>query len=118
MFHKKPPSHIKAINEPAKSATGILLQLPFYAGIIGIMISVSENGKQSLVSVLSHLFISVANADTFAVFSFLISAGLVNVLVLSSDGQRSMQVLIIIPAGLKLVIDPSVVAVAIAWGDA
>lgn len=117
LLHKKPSSYIKAINESAKNAAGILLQFPFYAGIIGMMIGTAENGGQSLASMLSHFFISIANADTFAVFSFL-SAGFVNILVPSGGGQWAVQAPVMIPAGLKLGIDPSVTAMAIAWGDA
>lgn len=82
-----------------------------------MMVGTAENGGQSLASMLSHFFISIANADTFAVFSFL-SAGFVNILVPSGGGQWAVQAPVMIPAGLKLGIDPSVTAMAIARGDA
>lgn len=117
LLHKKPSSYIKSINESAKNAAGILLQFPFYAGIIGMMVGTTENSGQSLASMLSNFFISISNANTFSVLTFL-SAGFVNIFVPSGGGQWAVQAPIMIPAGLKLGIDPSVTAMAIAWGDA
>ncbi|WP_270983155.1 TIGR00366 family protein, partial [Campylobacter helveticus] len=114
LLHKKPALYIKAINTAAKNAAGILLQFPFYAGIIGMMIA---GGEQSLASVLSHFFISISNSNTFALFAFW-SAGFVNIFVPSGGGQWAVQAPIMIPAGLELGISPAVTSMAIAWGDA
>ncbi|EAK0955709.1 short-chain fatty acid transporter [Campylobacter upsaliensis] len=114
LLHKKPVLYIKAINIAAKNATGILLQFPFYAGIIGMMVA---GGEHSLASVLSQFFISISNSNTFALFAFW-SAGFVNIFVPSGGGQWAVQAPIMIPAGLELGISPAVTSMAIAWGDA
>ncbi|WP_104721790.1 TIGR00366 family protein [Helicobacter mesocricetorum] len=116
LLHKTPISYIKAINKAAKSAAGIILQFPFYAGIMGMM-NGALNGGESLVTLLSTSFTNFANADNFAFFSFL-SAGIVNIFVPSGGGQWAVQAPIMLSAGATLGVKPEVVAMAIAWGDA
>ena len=38
IFHRTPIQYIRAFSDSTKSASGILLQFPFYAGIMGMMI--------------------------------------------------------------------------------
>ncbi|MCX2682280.1 TIGR00366 family protein [Campylobacter sp. MIT 21-1685] len=116
LLHKTPVAYVKAINHSAKSAAGILLQFPFYAGIMGMMTGTSDGGA-SFASMLSQAFASIATHDTFPILTFL-SAGLVNIFVPSGGGQWAVQAPIMLPAGIKLGVSPSVVAMAIAWGDA
>ncbi|EMZ41388.1 TIGR00366 family protein [Helicobacter bilis] len=116
LLHKTPISYIKAINKAARSAAGIILQFPFYAGIMGMM-NGSLNGGESLVTLLSVSFTNIANADNFAFLSFL-SAGIVNIFVPSGGGQWAVQAPIMLSAGATLGVKPEVVAMAIAWGDA
>lgn len=115
LLHKKPISYIKAIHEATKNASGILLQFPFYAGIIGMM--VGSSGGVSLAGMLSNFFISISSSETFALFTFW-SAGFVNIFVPSGGGQWAVQAPIMIPAGLELGISPAITSMAIAWGDA
>lgn len=114
LLHKKSVLYIKAINIAAKNAAGILLQFPFYAGIIGMMVA---GGEHSLASVLWQFFISISNSNTFALFAFW-SAGFVNIFVPSGGGQWAVQAPIMILVGLELGISPAVTSMAIAWGDA
>lgn len=116
LLHKTPISYIRAINNSTKSAAGILLQFPFYAGIIGMMVGKSGD-LPSLAAMLSNFFISVSNEHTFALFTFW-SAGFVNILVPSGGGQWAVQAPVMIPAGLELGVKPAITAMAIAWGDA
>lgn len=114
LLHKKSVLYIKAINIAAKNAAGILLQFPFYAGIIDMMVA---GGEHSLASVLWQFFISISNSNTFALFAFW-SAGFVNIFVPSGGGQWAVQAPIMILVGLELGISPAVTSMAIAWGDA
>ncbi|MGN0308216.1 MAG: TIGR00366 family protein, partial [Lachnospiraceae bacterium] len=93
----------------------IILQFPFYAGIMALM-TFAPNGI-SLASVISTFFVSISNHVTFPLFSFL-SAGIVNFFVPSGGGQWAVQGPIMMPAGLELGVHPSVTGMAIAWGDA
>ncbi len=115
-FHKTPIRYVNAISDAAKGAAGIILQFPFYAGIMGMM-TFSVEGGSSLAGVISDFFVSISTTTTFPLFSFL-SAGIVNFFVPSGGGQWAVQGPIMMPAGLKLGVDPSVTGMAIAWGDA
>ena len=115
IFHKTPIGYVRAIADSAKGAAGIILQFPFYAGIMGMMTFAPEGGT-SLAGVISNFFVSISNNVTFPLFTFL-SAGIVNFFVPSGGGQWAVQGPIMMPAGLKLGVDPSITGMAIAWGD-
>ncbi|MBZ9625504.1 TIGR00366 family protein [Clostridium sp. FP2] len=115
-LHKTPRRFVAAITDAAKGAAGIILQFPFYAGIMGMMIGASASGI-SLAGVMSTSFVSISNQHTFPLFTFL-SAGLVNFFVPSGGGQWAVQAPIMMPAGAALGVPAAKTAMAIAWGDA
>ena len=117
IFHKTPIRYVNAIGEAAKGAAGIILQFPFYAGIMGLMTGASAVTGLSLAGVISTWFVSISNNVTFPLLAFL-SAGIVNFFVPSGGGQWAVQGPIIMPAGLELGVSPAVSAMGIAWGDA
>lgn len=116
LFHGTPISYVRAIEKAIKGAAGIVLQFPFYAGIMGIVVGANAAGE-SLASVTTNAFLSISNAQTFPLFTFL-SAGLVNIFVPSGGGQWVVQAPVMMPASMALGVDPAVTAMAIAWGDA
>ncbi len=116
VLHKTPIKYVKAVTASASSCAGILLQFPFYAGIMGIMTSASSDGV-SLAGQISEACVAMSNEKTFPLLSFL-SAGIVNVFVPSGGGQWAVQAPIMLPAGVQLGVDPSVTGMAIAYGDA
>ncbi len=116
ILYKTPRRYVDAITDAAKSSAGILLQFPFYGGIMGMMTGASVAGV-SLAAVVSNAFVSISNEITFPLFTFL-SAGIVNFFVPSGGGQWAVQAPIMMPAGHALGVDPAITAMAIAWGDA
>lgn len=116
IFHGTPISYVNAITDASKSAGGIILQFPFYAGIMGIMTATGPTG-QSLAGAISDFFVNISSQNTFPLFTFL-SAGIVNFFVPSGGGQWAVQAPIVMPAGNALGVSPAVSAMAIAWGDA
>ena len=114
--HKTPINYVRAISDATKGAAGIILQFPFYAGIMGMMTYAPE-ASESLAAVISNGFVSISNQSTFPLFTFL-SAGIVNFFVPSGGGQWAVQGPIMMPAGQTLGVDPSITGMAIAWGDA
>lgn len=116
LFHRTPINYVKAIEEAVKGAGGIILQFPFYAGIMGLMTGVNSNDI-SLAHVISNWFVSISTAKTFPVFSFW-AAGIVNFFVPSGGGQWAVQGPIMMPASVDLGVDPAKTAIAISWGDA
>lgn len=85
IFHRTPIQYIRAFSESTKSASGILLQFPFYAGIMGMMMGANSEGL-SLGGAISNFFIQISNETTFPLFTFL-SAGIVNIFVPSGGGS-------------------------------
>ena len=116
VLHKTPIKYVKAVTGAASSSAGILLQFPFYAGIMGIMTSASAEGV-SLAGQISEACVAMSNEKTFPLLTFL-SAGLVNVFVPSGGGQWAVQAPIMLPAGMQLGVDPAVTGMAISYGDA
>jgi short-chain fatty acids transporter len=100
----------KATGEAIVSGTGIFLQFPLYAGIMGIM---ADSG---LLVLLSDFFVSISTPVTFPLFSFL-SGGLVNIFVPSGGGQWAVQGPLIIEASGELGIPFSKGVMALAYGD-
>ena len=116
LFHGDLRRYVDAIGEAASGAAGILLQFPFYAGIMGLMVAQNPETGLSLAKIISNFFVSISNGTTFPVFTFL-SAGIVNFFVPSGGGQWAVQGPIVMPAAAELGIDPGRAAMAIAWGD-
>ena len=111
LLQKNPANYLRALNEAIKSTTGIVLQFPLYAGIMGMMVS------SGLAVSISEWFIGISTADTFTLFTFL-SAGIVNFFVPSGGGQWAVQAPIVIPAAQALGVPLNHVAMAVAFGDA
>jgi short-chain fatty acids transporter len=116
LLHGTPKSLLISISQGARNCSGILLQFPFYAGIMGMMTATGDSGA-SLAGVISQAFVSISNETTFPLFTFL-SAGIVNFFVPSGGGQWAVQAPIMMPAGAALGVDAAKTAMAIAWGDA
>ena len=91
-------------------ASGIMIQFPLYAGIMGIMLS------SGLVDVFSSLFVRISDGTTFPLFTF-VSAGLVNIFVPSGGGQWLVQGPILIEASQQLGIPMQKSIMALCYGD-
>ena len=115
LLHGNLRKYVDAIGEAASGAAGILLQFPFYAGIIGMMTAKGADG-QSLAMIISNFFVSISTTVSFPVWTFL-SAGVVNFFVPSGGGQWGVQGPIVMPAAAALGVEPGRAAMAIAWGD-
>jgi len=111
LFHQTPRRFLNSVSDAVKNAGGIIIQFPFYAGIMGMMVTSGLSEQMSL------WFVSISNEFTFPLFTF-ISAGIVNFFVPSGGGQWAVQGPIMIPAAMELGVDTAKTAMAVAWGDA
>lgn len=116
LLHGSPERYMRAVQDSISGISGIVIQFPFYAGIMGMMVGANAEGA-SLGKQVTDTFVAWSSADTFPVLAFL-SAGLVNIFVPSGGGQWAVQGPIMLPAGQALGVTPAVTAMAIAWGDA
>jgi short-chain fatty acids transporter len=111
LLQKTPANYLRALNEAIRSTTGIVLQFPLYAGIMGMMVN------SGLAVSISEWFVGISTANTFTLFTFL-SAGIVNFFVPSGGGQWAIQAPIVIPAAESLGVPLNKAAMAVAFGDA
>ena len=116
ILHGTPHAYVKAFTNASSGAAGILLQFPFYAGIMGIIMGIGHSGI-CLGTVVSDACISISTAKTFPVFTFLCAA-LLNMFVPSGGGHWAIQAPIMFSAGADLGVDPGLTGMSIAWGDA
>ncbi|MGN0985620.1 MAG: short-chain fatty acid transporter [Candidatus Enterenecus sp.] len=115
LAHGNLRKYVDAIGDAAGGAAGILLQFPFYAGIMGIMVAKNADDV-CLAGIISDFFVRISTTVTFPLWTFL-SAGVVNFFVPSGGGQWAVQGPIVMPASAKLGVEAGRAAMAIAWGD-
>ncbi|KQL17954.1 short-chain fatty acid transporter [Cytobacillus solani] len=111
ILHKSLGQYAKAFKEAGTAISPIILQFPFYAGIIAVL------GSSGLAESIINGMASVASKDTFDIFTYW-TAGLVNILAPSGGGQWALQGPLQVPAGIQLGVDPAITAMAVGWGDA
>lgn len=116
LLHKTPIAYVKAFTSAASGAAGILLQFPFYAGIMGIIMGVGESGI-CLGTVVSDACIAISTPKTYPLFTFLCAA-ILNMFVPSGGGHWAIQAPIMFSAGADLGVKPGLTGMAISWGDA
>jgi len=111
ILHVTPRSYIESFANAVRGSAGIVLQFPFYAGILGMM---SESG---LIQVISDVFVSISTPNTLPFWAF-VSGGIVNFFVPSGGGQWAVQGPIMIRAADQIGADLGTTAMGVAWGDA
>lgn len=111
LLHRTPKRFLDTVSNGVKNAGGIIIQFPFYAGIMGMMV---DSGLSDQISLW---FVSFATDYTLPIITF-ISAAIVNIFVPSGGGQWAVQGPIMIEAALQLGADLPKTAMAVAWGDA
>ncbi|MES1939996.1 short-chain fatty acids transporter [Salinisphaera sp. T5B8] len=110
-LHGSPKRFLETLDEAVRGVAGVLIQFPFYAGIMGMM---SASG---LAAELANGFVSISSADTLPLVSFL-SAGFINIFIPSGGGQWAVQGPILIEAAQSLNANIGNVITGFAWGDA
>ena len=116
LLHGTPVAYVRAFGKAATGAAGIILQFPFYAGIMGIITGVGASGT-GLGNVLADACIRISTPTTYPLLTFLCAA-ILNMFVPSGGGHWAIQAPIMFTAGADLGVDPGLTGTAIAWGDA
>ena len=79
-----PMNYVEKLNEGVKTIGGIILQFPFYAGIMAIM------AASGLVESIAHVFVNISTPDTLP-FWGLISSFVINFFAPSGGGHWVVQ---------------------------
>lgn len=103
-------SFIKAVTIALTGAVEIILQFPFYAGILGMM------KYSGLLLIFSEGMVEISSASTFPLLSFL-SAALVNFFIPSGGGQWAIQGPIIMEAANMLGLSQANMVMVFSYGD-
>ena len=116
VLHSTPVSYVRAFGKATTGAAGIILQFPFYAGIMGIVTGIGASGI-SFGGVMAEACIRISNPVTYPMLTFLCAAVL-NLFVPSGGGHWAVQAPVMFTAGANLAVDPGLTGMAISWGDA
>lgn len=107
---RSPVHYVRLIGDASRTVGPIVLQYPFYAGIMALMTGTA------LVSILSGAFVSVSTPDTLSFWAFL-AAGVLNFFIPSGGGQWAVQGPIFIDAARELGVAYPHIVMAVAYGD-
>lgn len=110
ILHQNIQNFSNALQTAIGDVSGILIQFPFYFGILALMQS------SGLIVLFSDSITAVANSHTLPLFTF-ISAGLVNLFVPSGGGQWAIQGPIVIETANQLNASLPKTILAMAYGD-
>lgn len=109
-LHGSPEKYARCITDGIPATSGIVLQFPFYAGIIGMM------SGAGLIVLIGEWFASISTEATFPVLTY-ISAMIVNIFVPSGGGQWQIQGPVMIEAIKDMNVSPATVVNAVSVGD-
>jgi len=109
-LYNSPEKFVTAFQNSIKPATQVMMQFPFYGGIMGIMVG------SGLSAILAAALIKIASPDTLPFFAY-VSASAVNLFVPSQGGQWIVQGPIIVEAAQALKADLPVLLNAFVFGD-
>lgn len=110
ILYRTPIGFVTAIQENMSLATQVMIQFPFYGGIMGIMAS------SGLTQVLADGLISIATDRTIYMFSYM-AASIVNLFVPSQGGQWIVQGPVLVEAAQALNAHIPTIASSFMLGD-
>ena len=110
LLHGTPRRYLAAVGEAVRGCSGIILQFPLYAGIMGLMTG------SGLTAWIASTVSAAAGPDTLPLFTY-ISAGAVNLFVPSGGGQWAVQGPVAMEAAGTIGVRYPKMVMAVAYGD-
>jgi short-chain fatty acids transporter len=110
-LYTSPINYLEEFYDAVQSSAGIILQFPFYAGIVGIM------EGTGLVDTITDFLLSIATPATFPVIAW-ITAGILNLFVPSAGGEWTIIGGPMMSAGDELGVPHGQTIMAYSVGDA
>lgn len=111
LLYSSPARYQREFNDAVRGSAGVILQFPFYAGIIGIMTGTG------LVDTMTEALLSVATQETFPVVAWL-TGGVLNIFVPSAGGEWAIVGGPMLLAAQELGVEYGQTIAAYAVGDA
>ncbi|MEW6055397.1 MAG: TIGR00366 family protein [Bdellovibrionota bacterium] len=110
LLHRNPLEYARAISQSVRGTSGIILQFPFYGGIMGMM---RDSG---LGHEIAHLFVQFADGKTLPFFAYLASV-VTKVFVPSGGGEWAIEGPIMLQAAKQLGAPVGLTTMGIAYGN-
>jgi short-chain fatty acids transporter len=111
LLQGRPSNLVRAFGNGARTASGVILQFPFYAGIFGVI------NNTGLGAWLGELFVTFATPETYPVVVYFYS-GFVNLFVPSGGSKWLIEAPYLLPAAKELGVSATTTVLAYAYGDA
>ncbi len=110
LLQGRPANLVRAFGNGARTASGVILQFPFYAGIFGVI------NNTALGSWLGELFVQVATTETYPLVVYFYS-GFMNLFVPSAGSKWLIEAPYLLPAARELGVSATTTVLAYAYGD-
>ncbi|MEE8130663.1 MAG: TIGR00366 family protein, partial [Vicinamibacterales bacterium] len=110
LLQGRPRNLVRAVMHGATTASGIILQFPFYAGIFGVI------NNTGLGAWLGELFVQIATTETYPAIVYLYS-GFMNLFVPSAGSKWLIEAPYLLPAAKELGVSATTTVLAYAYGD-
>ena len=110
LLQGRPANLVRAFGNGARTASGVILQFPFYAGIFGVI------NSTGLGDWLGELFVRAATTETYPLIVYLYS-GFVNLFVPSGGSKWLIEAPYLLPAARELGVSPTTTLLAYCYGD-
>jgi len=110
LLFASPANYLAALADGIRIVSGIIVQYPFYAGIMGILVS------SGLVVSFANTFVDISSAQTLPIWSF-ISGAIINLLAPSGGGQWAVQGPVMVQAATEIGASQAATALAVQIGD-
>lgn len=110
VLHASPTRYLRAVEDAARGAAGILLQFPLYAGVMGMM------AASGLLAMFADAANQLSTPETLPLLTAA-SAAVVNVFVPSGGGQWAVQGPIAMTAGAEAGVPLGKMIMGVAYGD-
>lgn len=110
LLFASPEKYLAALSDGIRIVSGIIIQYPFYSGIMGILIG------SGLVVSFANMFVDISTAGTMPIWSF-ISGGIINLLAPSGGGQWAVQGPVMVQAAASIGASQAATALAVQIGD-
>jgi len=110
LLQGRPSNLVRAFGSGARTASGVILQFPFYAGIFGVI------NNTGLGAWLGELFVTFATTETYPVIVYFYS-GFVNLFVPSGGSKWLIEAPYLLPAARELGVSATTTVLAYAYGD-
>ena len=110
ILHRSPVAYGRAIAQSVRGVSGIVLQFPFYGGILEVM------KLTGLSTSIAHVFVASASAHTLPFFTFLASI-LTKSFVPSGAGEWAVEGPVMLQAAQQLGVPYGKITMAVAYGN-